>query len=71
MKSLTGEEVESKTITGDKPVIKCSKILSNQMQCSRTAVIGRHDDPNNTRALCSICYSLEGLPAGYQKEIGR
>ena len=71
MKSLTGEELDPRTVDGDKPAIRCSHMMLNQTQCPRPAVIGKHSDPENREALCSVCFTLLGLPAGYQKEIGR
>lgn len=71
VKSLTGEFVDNRAVEGDRPPVKCSNILSNRMQCPRPAVIGKHSDPENREALCSHCFSLQGYPQGYQKEIRR
>lgn len=49
--------------------VKCSRILSNRMQCPRLAVVGKFDDPENREALCSVCFTMEGMPINYQKEI--
>ena len=69
--SLTGEKIDPKTIHGDLVVPRCSNVLDNKMQCPRPAVVTTHDDPDNVRGLCGICYSLKNMPAGYNRQIGK
>lgn len=69
--SLTGETIDKRTIEGDKPFVKCSNVLENKMQCIRPAQLTTHDDPDNKKALCGICYTLKNMPAGYNRQVGR
>lgn len=71
MQSLTGEPIDPRTVQGDQPMIKCSNVLDNQMQCPRPAQLAQSGDPDNRKALCGVCYTLLGLPAGYNVQVGR
>lgn len=71
LKSLTGEQIDSATITGDRSMIRCSNVLDNKMQCPRPAQLARHDDPDNREALCGVCYAFKNMPSGYDRQVGR
>ena len=54
----------------DVPVIWCSKIQSNKMQCRRLANRRMPDDTENTHALCEVCWLLSGSPKEYSEIVG-